>query len=82
MIRWNRLVVACAASFLVAACSGSGSSPTAPETEVRRNGGMVVGGNDVPPDSTTSVQTTSGDTLPGEATGENQRNGGLVVGGN
>lgn len=85
MIRWNRLVVACAALFLVAACGDGGSSPLAPEAEVRRSGGYSVGANDTPPDSTTSIQsTTSSDPLLAEPQEpeENQRGGGYSVGSN
>lgn len=82
MIRCSRLVVACAASLLVAACGGSEPSPTAPEMELRRSGGFVVGGNAVPTDSTSSPGTTSS---TGELEGDtatDRRGGGFVVGGN
>ncbi|HEX8393314.1 MAG TPA: hypothetical protein VF665_13305 [Longimicrobium sp.] len=83
-----RIVSAVAVVLTLAACSGSGSDPLGPERGPRMNGGLVVGGNDNPSDSTAtntnSAPSSSGDNVPvqGDSVPPLNENGGLVVGGN
>lgn len=88
MSRFSRIVSLFAVPVLFAACSpGATDTPLSPATP-RLDGGLLVGGNAVPTDSsqTTNTSTNSTETggttdAPGGESGVANR-GGLLVGGN
>lgn len=83
MIRWNRVVVVCASTLLIAACGDSRSSPVGPELEVRRSGGYLTGGNVTQADTTYATQTGGGEQLQTDGTDDGAtRDGGFTTGGN
>ncbi len=89
MSRFSRAVSLLALPVLFAACSlGSGDTPFSPTTP-RRDGGVLVGGNAEPTDSTqtstTSSTSTSGSDTglnPGAVPPDTTSRGGVLVGGN
>ena len=89
MNRWLRNAVAVAGFALAtAACSDSGISPVEPTAGARLSGGYSVGGNEVPPSTTTSATTTATtatntqEPVDDETGATDGRSGGYSVGGN
>jgi hypothetical protein len=84
MNRWHRILIACSAALLVTACGEAARSPLEPDQmEVRKTGQHSSGGNDVAPDSTFTVQSTSSeDPTPLENPDGTTRTGQHSSGGN
>jgi hypothetical protein len=82
MRRIIRYIPLFAVAFAFAACGDTSSSPTAPATSVRRDGGgLGVGGSATPGGGTTDPTNPTGTSTTAAEADTTTRGGGLGVGG-